>query len=481
MSEETDLRFIFSHSALKEGWDNPNIFQICSLRELGTERERRQTLGRGLRLPVNANGDRIYDPTINRLTVIASESFEHYARQLQTEIEKDIGGSFKFGRVPKIAFAALAVDDQLPLGQDKSEQLWQALQQNGYLNEQGDITDTFVPLEKGFTLALPEEFAPLQHAIIDKLDSYLFAGRVVNSRNRERITYNNRVELNPDFQVLWEKIKHKTRYRIEFSTDELITKSVRKIKDMAEIKPVSIISSTHHAKLTDAGFEEERQVQSTRAQYVNSHTVLPDILGWLQQSTELTRGTLLEILKQCGRLNEFKLNPQAFMTEVARQIHSALNELLVDGIRYEKLDKECYEMALFNQPELEAYLDNLYKIQYANADDNVRTPYDYVEWESSLERAVAQKLDEADNVCFFCKLPRWFKVTTPVGDYNPDWAVVLAGDKKLYLIRETKSTHDGDRRRLEENLKIKCAKAHFGALNGVNYKVATSVGEVLSG
>lgn len=224
-----------------------------------------------------------------------------------------------------------------------------------------------------------------------------------NSRNRERITYNKRVELNPDFQALWDKIKYKTRYRIEFVTEELIKKTVTKIKDMPEIKPVSIISSTHHAKLTDAGFEEERQVQSTRAQYVASHQVLPDILGWLQQSTELTRGTLLEILKQCGRLKEFKLNPQAFMAEVAKQIHAALNELLVDGIRYEKLENQHYEMTLFDQPELEAYLDNLYKIQYVNADEEVRTPYDYVEWESSIERAVAQRLDEADSVRFFCK------------------------------------------------------------------------------
>ncbi|MEK6749944.1 MAG: DEAD/DEAH box helicase family protein [Pseudomonadota bacterium] len=479
LSEEEPLRFIFSHSALKEGWDNPNVFQICSLRELGTERERRQTLGRGLRLPVDANGDRIYDPAINRLTVVASESFEHYARQLQAEIEKDIGGGFKFGRVPKIAFATLAMDNQPPLSQEQSEQLWQALQDRGYLNEQGDISDAFNPLEKGFTLDVPEEFSSLRHAIADKLISYLFKGRVVDSRNKQPITYNKRVELNPDFQVLWEKIKHKTRYHIEFSTAELIEKAVKKIKEMADINPVSIISSTHYAKITDAGFEEERQVQSSRAQYVNSHSVLPDIISWLQQSTELTRGTLLEILKRCGRLNEFKLNPQAFMTEVAKRIHSALSELLVDGIRYEKLDQEYYEMALFNQPELEAYLDKLYKIQYANADDDVRTPYDYIEWGSSIEHEVARKLDEADNVLFFCKLPRWFKVTTPVGDYNPDWAVVLQGDKKLYLIRETKSTHDNDKRRLEENLKIKCAKAHFGALEGVNYKVATSVGEVL--
>lgn len=479
LSEEEPLRFIFSHSALKEGWDNPNVFQICSLREFGTERERRQTLGRGLRLPVDSNGDRIYDPMVNRLTVVASESFEHYAKQLQTKIEKDIGGGFKFGRVPKIAFATLAPDGEVPLGQEQSEQLWEVLREQGYLNNDGDITDAFTPAEKGFVLQVPEAFAPLQLAIIDKLSSYLFEGRVVNSRNRERIAYNKRVELNPDFLALWDKIKHKTRYRIEFSTEELIARAVIKIKDMVEIKPVSIISSTTQAKLTDAGFQEERQIQSSRSQYVESHSVLPDILGWLQQSTELTRGTLLDILKQCGRLGEFKLNPQAFMTEVARQIHNALNELLVDGIRYDKLENDFYEMALFDQPELEAYLDNLYKIQYAEAEGCTRTPYDYVEWESSIERAVAQKLDEAENVRFFCKLPRWFKVSTPVGDYNPDWAVVLEADKKLYLIRETKTTHESDKRRLEENLKIKCGKAHFKALDDVDYCVATSVDEVL--
>jgi type III restriction enzyme len=484
LSESEPLRFIFSHSALKEGWDNPNVFQICSLRELGTERERRQTLGRGLRLPVDANGDRIYDPAINRLTVIASESFEQYAKQLQAEIESDIGGGFKFGRIPKIAFAALPLKsdgslDEPILGQEQSEKLWQVLRDNGYLNAKGDITDAFTPGEKGFHLQLPEEFLSLEHTIIDKLNSFLFAGRVVNSRSRERITYNKRVELNPDFQVLWEKIKHKTKYRIEFSTEELIEAAVGKIKEMAEIKPVSIISSTHHAKLTEAGFQEERQIQSSRASYVNSHSVLPDILTWLQQSTELTRGTLLEILKQCGRLSEFKLNPQAFMTAAAKQIHAALNELLVKGIRYEKLENQHYEMALFDQPELEAYLDRLYQVQYAQAEDTTRTPYNYIEWESSLERSVAQRLDEAENVRFFCKLPRWFKVSTPVGDYNPDWAVVLDGDQKVYLIRETKTTHDGDKRRLEENLKIKCGKAHFDALDGVEYRVATSMDEVL--
>ena len=479
LDDAVPLRFIFSHSALKEGWDNPNIFQICSLRELGSERERRQTLGRGLRLAVDANGDRIYDPKVNRLTVVASESFESYAKQLQSEMEKDIGGGFKFGRVPLIAFAPLAEDKQEALGQERSGQLWQSLQVGGYLNEKGDITQQFTPEMKGFRLELPAEFEALHHQVVDTLKSYLFAGRVQDNRKRQQITYNKRVELNPDFQALWEKIRHKTRYAIEFETDVLIGKSVEKIKAMPDVKPVLLQVDHTQAKLTEAGFGAERQVQTPKSRYLIAHELLPDILGFLQQQTELTRSTLLDILKQCGRLAEFKANPQGFMSAVSRQIHKAMDELLVEGIRYEKLEGQSYEMALFDQPELEAYLDRAYQVQHGEAAEFAQTPYDHVEVDSSIELETAQALDGAENVRFFCKLPRWFKVTTPVGDYNPDWAIVLEEDEKVYLIRETKTTHDSDKRRMKENLKILCGQAHFKALDGVDYRVATSVAEVV--
>ena len=480
LDDSENLRFIFSHSALKEGWDNPNVFQICSLREFGSEKERRQTLGRGLRLAVNAHGDRIHDANINRLTVVASESFENYAKQLQSEMEKDIGGGFKFGRVAHIAFAPLAMNDSETLGQDKSKQLWAALQNRGYLSEKGDITALFKPDEKGFKLDLPSEFEPFEPAIIDKLSSFMFAGRVQDSRNRDRVSYNKRVELNPDFQALWDKIKQKTRYAIAFDTHALIEKAVEKIASMPEVKPIALQIGHTQAKLTDAGLGAERQIQTSKMHYIGSHDVLPDILGFLQQQTELTRGTLLQILKRCERLAEFKTNPQGFMALASKQIHKALDELLVDGIRYEKLQGESYEMALFDQPELETYLDRAHKVQHAEDGEFIQTPFDYIEYDSNIELRTAQALDGADNIRFFCKLPRWFKISTPVGDYNPDWAVVLEEDKKVYLIRETKTTHDSDKRRLEENLKIICGKAHFKALDDLNFKVATSVQEVVT-
>ena len=480
LDEAEPLRFIFSHSALKEGWDNPNVFQICTLREFGSEKERRQTLGRGLRLAVNAEGDRVYDPKVNRLTVVASESFEQYAKQLQSEMEKDIGGGFKFGRVPAIAFAPLSWENEEVLGQERSRQLWQALQSSGYLNKQGDLTQKFTPDEEGFELELPVLFEPLHHVVVDTLRSFLFAGRVEDNRKRHPVRYNKRVELNPDFQALWEKIRHKTRYAIEFESEALIAAAVKRIEAMPVVKPLSLQINHTQAQLTQAGLGAGHQVQTPKARYLSTHDRLPDILGFLQQQTELTRRTLLEILKQCGRLGEFKLNPQGFMTAVSQQIHKAMDALLVEGIRYERLDGESYEMALFDQPELDAYLDRAYRIQHAEEGEYLQTPYDYLEYDSDIELKTAKALDGAENVRFFCKLPRWFKIPTPVGEYNPDWAIVLEEDEKVYLIRETKTTHDSDKRRMEENLKILCGEAHFRALDGVDYRVATSVAEVVA-
>ena len=485
LDDAEPLRFLFSHSALKEGWDNPNVFQICTLREFGTERERRQTLGRGLRLAVDANGDRVYDPQVNRLTVIASESFEEYAKQLQSEMEKDIGGGFKFGRVPAIAFAPLATTapgavEPEPLGQEGSRQLWQALKAEGYLDAKGDITARFQPDDLHFQLQVPAAYQPLEHQIIDVLRSFMFAGRIKDARSRTSVTYNKRVELNPDFQALWAKISQKTRYAIAFDTQKLIDLAGHKLQTMPPVQPVSLVVDHTQASLTQAGVGAERKIQTPKARYVTTHSDLPDLLGALQEQTELTRATLLAIIKRGGRLEEFRNNPQGFITEAARYIHKALDELLVKDIRYIKLPGEHYRMEQFDEPELETWLDRAYQVQHAKAGEHPQTPYDYIEYDSHIEHLTARALDGAENIRFFCKLPRWFTIPTPVGPYNPDWAVVLEEDSKVYLIRETKSTHDADKRRLEENLKIHCGEAHFKALGEVDYRVATSVAEVVS-
>lgn len=484
LSPEVPLRFIFSHSALKEGWDNPNVFQICTLREMGTDRERRQTIGRGLRLPVNQEGNRVYDDQINRLTVIANETFENFAKGLQSEIEQaiDPDGNFKFGRVPHIAFTRVLNPDKTSyLTQEESAEIWQVVAEQDLIDQYGDITQKFQPERLDFQLTLPEKYNGLESDVIGRIQRFIPRDFVKNGRDRQKVTYNKRVELNEEFKILWSKISQKTRYSVEFRTEELVTLAVSKIRQMAEIKQVSIEITRRNLELRESGLEGGR-VTSNRLHLVSNEQPLPDILGFLQRETELTRGTLVEILKQSNRLKDFTVNPQAFMTETAKLINRALHELIINGIKYEPIDGEFYEMRLFEVPEIEEYLSHLYEVQHLESegkDSNfVRTPYVYVSYDSEVEHTIAKGLDEDSRVKFFCKLPRWFKVATPLGDYNPDWAVVVEEEEKLYLVRETKSTLDRDQRRGSENRKVDCGKAHFNAL-GIDFKDATNIYEVL--
>ena len=476
LSPEVPLRFIFSHSALKEGWDNPNVFQICTLREMGTDRERRQTIGRGLRLPVNQDGDRVYDDQINRLTVIANETFENFAKGLQSEIEAaiDPSGNFKFGRLPQLAFTpVLNTAGTGYLTQEESSEIWQCVAEQGMIDSYGDITTAFTPAKADFTFNLPEKYTGLEGAVIGRIERFLPRDFVKDGRDRQKVTYNKRVELKDDFQALWDKISQKTRYSVEFKTAELVTLAAGKVNTMAEIKPVQIEITKRELEIKESGLEGGK-ITSSRTHLVHNEQPLPDILAFLQRETELTRGTLVEILKQSGRLRDFTLNPQSFMTETARMINRALHELIIDGIKYEPIKGQYYEMRLFEAEEVEEYLSRLYAIQ---STDN-RTPFNYIAYDSGTEEEVAKLLDADDRVKFFCKLPRWFKVATPLGDYNPDWAVVVDDTQKLYLVRETKSTLDRDKRRSTENKKVDCGKAHFKAL-GVNFKDATTIYEVL--
>ena len=242
---------------------------------------------------------------------------------------------------------------------------------------------------------------------------------------------------------------------------------------MDSIRPVSILIDKTEIDISKAGVEGGRVLDSKTAMVTISYA-LPDILAFLQRETELTRGTLVEILKQSGRLQDFLVNPRAFMTQIAKLITRTLHETVSQGIKYEQIEDQCYEMRLFQHEEIVGYLNNLYEVQ---SEDN-RTPYDCVPFDSELERQVAEGLDSNKRVKFFCKLPREFIVSTPLGNYNPDWAVSIEDDEKLYLIRETKSTHDASKRRETENLKTDCGKAHFEAL-GVNFKIATNIREML--
>lgn len=477
LDQSEPLRFIFSHSALREGWDNPNVFQICTLNESQSTDKKRQEIGRGLRLPVNADGERVHDETVNRLTVIANESYEDFARSLQSEFEDDFG--IQFGKVDKIAFARIMreADDgtDKPLGQDMSARIWANLVANGYLNSTGDIQAKFDPKNPHFKLDIAAEFAGWKSEIIDEINRKLFKNRIANARDRRELKFRKEVQLSEDFVALWDKIKHRTRYRVSFETPDLIDRAVKRIKQNIEpIKAPRIATTVVEVDITDAGVAADRLI-ATRVRDAELVQFLPDILAFLQRETELTRHTLADILKKSGRLAEFKINPQAFMAAVAKEIARALHDLMLEGILYEKVADHSWEMSRIEQEAekgIVRYLSNLYEVQ--NRD---KTLFDAIEYDSEVERQFARDLDTNENVRLFVKLPSWFRIDTPIGPYNPDWAFVTERDEKLYFVRETKGTLDSEDRRTKENQKIACGRRHFETL-GVDYDVVTSLSEV---
>ena len=470
------LRFIFSHTALREGWDNPNVFQICTLREVGTELERRQQIGRGLRLPVNEHGERVHDEHLNRLTVIASESYKDFAAALQTEYEQDFG--IKFGRIEAHAFAKVlrpAEDGtDRPIGQDTSKDIWAALQAGGYIDSAGDLQPAFDPENVLFKLELPPAFEDLRAPILDEMKRYVFKSRIANADAKRDVRFNKQVHLRDDFRELWVRISQRTRYRVHFDTAELIARAVERLRGMEKIKPLTLTSTRVDVDFTHAGVNAER-ILETDVKVMEGPAVLPDIVAFLQKETELTRHTLVTILRESHRLAEFRVNPQQFMALAAREIGYALHDLMLEGIQYEKIADGFWEMRRIEEDAekgLSRYLKNLYEVR--NRD---KALFDAIEFESEVEKRFAADLDANEHVKLFVKLPRWFKIDTPIGDYNPDWAFVTEGDERLYFVRETKSTLDSHDRRTKENQKIHCGRRHFDVI-GADFDVVTSLAEV---
>ncbi|MCE7955957.1 MAG: DEAD/DEAH box helicase family protein [Bacteroidetes bacterium] len=385
----TPLRFIFSHSALREGWDNPNVFQICTLNETRSEIKKRQEIGRGLRLSVNQEGKRIFDQNINRLTVVANESYDAFAKALQKEIEEDCGVSF--------------------------------------------------------------------------------TGRIKNKNKREKLNYRKGFEADPKFLQIWEKIKHQTRYSVAYQTSDLTTLAAKAMKEMPETKKPSVRSTKNEVVMGTDGVTGKMLSDTVAPDYGN-HFEIPDMLAYIQGKTELTRSTILDIVKKSDKISELLINPQMFMDNTTNTIKSILYELMIDGIKYEKIGNKVYEMKLFDEGEIEIYLDQ-FTFAVNNAD---KTIYEnYIPLDSNVENQFAKDCESSENVEFYFKLPYWFKIPTPIGNYIPDWAIVFKGEKKIYFVAETKS--EGEELRGSESMKIKCGKAHFKNFEDVVYKKVSSV------
>lgn len=467
LSNEEPLRFIFSHSALREGWDNPNVFQICTLNESGSEIKKRQEIGRGLRIPVNQEGERVFDERINRVTIIANESYDDFAAALQTEYE-EIG--IKFGIVPKTEFSGLMLDGK-EIGADASNTIWEHLNENGFINSEGAILSNFTPEKVNFSLGLDDKYSELEAEIIDGIRKYDFRRQVENKKQRKKLTLNKQVYLDEDFKTLWDKINKKTRYRVNYDTHDLIEKCVKEISSIPKIETVKLHTYKTIQNITRKGVDP--QLVGERVEEINIDYKLPDIVSYIQRETELTRSTIVEILKRSNRLDEFLKNPQRFMDDVSGAINYTLRSLMIEGIQYEKVEGQIYEMRRFEEEELVSYLNRLVPVE--------RSIYDYVEFDSEVEKRFAQELDKRKDIKVFVKLPRSFKIDTPIGPYNPDWAIVkhdeYGGHDKVFMVKETKGTTSKEQLRISELAKITFGKAHFEEL-GVDYSWVNSAGEV---
>ena len=466
------LKFIFSHSALREGWDNPNVFQICTLNETGSIMKKRQEIGRGLRIAVNQDGERVYGFDVNTLTVMANESYEDFVKQLQKEIEEEEG--IKFGVVDNHLFANIPVEGEdhktRMLGEKASGELWQHLLDEKYIDNHGKVQDSLRKDLKEDKVNLPPEMESYAGLITAALKKVAGSLNIKNADDKKIVTLNKAVYLGDDFKELWEKIKFKTTFRVEFDVETLITKCAEYIRDNLVVGKTKFIYEKDKVKVLKGGLEGDEK-QTSQHIYDAKDFKLPDILSFLQNETNLTRKTLVEILTKCGKLQDFKNNPQKFIDEVSAIIKNQMRHVIVDGIKYQKIGAEhFYAQELFEDEELTGYLNkNMFEAQ--------KSVFNHVVYDSDIEAEFAKSFEASDDVKVYAKLPGWFKIDTPLGGYNPDWAVLVNcdGSERLYFVVESKGSTMFDMLRPAEKAKIDCGREHFKALGSdVEFTVADS-------
>jgi type III restriction enzyme len=459
---ENPLRFIFSHSALREGWDNPNVFQICTLNATASAMKKRQEIGRGLRLPVNQQGERIFDDSINKLHVVANESYESFARALQNEYQEDCGVTF--GRVPKQRFWRLERPtgpggEPEKIGEQLGEIIRSAMVTHNIMDGDGFLLPGFTPRKPEFKLPMPAEFEDLHDATMRMLEGFELERHVGNSRKLVTNHIRKEILMSPEFKALWDRIKIRTTYSVAFDSQLLITEMAKCIKALPPVKPPRIAVIIRGANPVGGGVKgkviSERVEDTAYAQ-----RDIPDLLGMIAEATRLTRVTIFQILKQSGRLTDVFKNSREFMEMVIAELNAALNNRIVEGIQYEQIPAgtadSSWDMSLFVDEE---------SIDANYATTAKKSLYEYVPFDSKVEEQFARDLDNIDEVRYFTKLPRWFEIETPVGRYRPDWAIIKTNGDVVYFIRETKSDTDPRTKRDSERSKFLAGIAHFRAIH----------------
>jgi type III restriction enzyme len=464
LSMDEPLQFIFSHSALGVGWDNPNVFQICTLNETNSSIKKRQEIGRGLRLPVDINGERVRDEDINILTVITNESYTDFANKLQKEFEDD--SNIIFGRIKRNSFINMVQSsgEIIEHTSQESEDLFDLLNENGFINENGKILKKELN-EVELLKVLPLEYQENTEAIINKISDLTSISKFVKQKSDQKIIklkYSHKQLIEDEnFSKLWSKISQKTNYRITINSDTLIQGCVNKLNEnLKSVNKIKITKKIGKFTSTSEGITTEEI--GNRSDPIDYKGNIPNLISLIKNKTELKRETIKKIIKGHNYLDSIFDNPQEYVERTIQIIQDELKNSLVNGISYHKLENEFFDYKDF---KLEYPINHQNYVEVKNSIyDNI--VYDNSNVEKNFANWCEKKSGKDGNIKLYFKIPSWFKIETPVGTYNPDWAIVWDEEPTiLYLVRETKSTRNISSLRGVESDKISCAKKHFEAIS----------------
>lgn len=490
LSFEEPTRFIFSHSALREGWDNPNVFQICTLKHSDSQTAKRQEVGRGLRLCVNQHGNRmdaescgdsVHD--INMLTVIASESYKGFVANLQSDIKTVLydrpttaSSEYFNGKYVKVDGTPILID------KNAADTIEFYLISNGYVDMKRKVTDKYrTDVKMGTVAPLPEEIQPMAEGIHTLIQS-VYDDSVLKDMFTDG--HETKVKDNPlndnfakaEFQALWKQINHKYAYTVEFDSDELIRKSIDHINEKLFVSELQYTTTIGRQKAEMNEHEVGRGAsftgEKTRTQtlkHAQTSQIKYDLIGKIAEGTVLTRKTVATILKglRADKLYMFKNNPEEFISKVIKLIKEQKATMIVEHISYNQIEGE-YDSTIFTAEKSAQTFDKAFRATKAIQD------YVFTDGsaEKSIERRFVEDLDAAQEVCVYAKLPKGFHIPTPVGNYSPDWAIAFYEGmvKHIFFVAETKGTMDSLNLRPIEQAKISCAKKLFNEMSTSNVK-----------
>lgn len=499
LSFEEPVRFIWSHSALREGWDNPNVFVMGILKKSDNTTTRRQEIGRGLRLSVDQHGERMDNPVtvhdINELTVVTDESYTEFVSALQKEIVESLSARPRKASVDYFAGKQikLAGGSTIVLEKTVAQALYNHLIRNNYIDDDGLVTQGYKDARADGTLAEPtaEVLKPVIDYVWPLVDAlYLDLPKPTDGRKPKKIPFNEANFKKREFQELWGRINHKAVYQVEFDSNELIANCIRVLDTSLNVTVMQYLVESGRQVV---GLEVEQletgegfKVSETKVEHSSvsaGSTVKYDLLGEIAEKTQLTRRTCAAILTGInpGTFAKFKQNPEQFITEAAKLINEQKATVIVEHLSYDPLDHR-YDSSIFTENQTAQDLTKA-------GDKLTKSVYEYVVTDSKVERSFVERLDVSDEVVVYSKLPRGFFIPTPVGDYNPDWAIAFRDDatqiKHVYFVAETKGSMSTLQLKGVENAKIACARKFFGSLNtkaendAVQYDVVDSYDSLL--